>query len=45
MERLFAAYTAQRESEETFLSFSRRHSIDELKTFCSTENSASLVEA
>ena len=45
MERLFAAYTAQRGSDETFLSFSRRHSIDELKTFCSTENSASLVEA
>jgi ferredoxin-nitrite reductase len=45
MERLFAAYTTQREPDENFLSFSRRHSIDELKTFCSTENSASLVEA
>jgi ferredoxin-nitrite reductase len=45
MERLFAAYTAQREPDETFLSFSRRHSIDELKTFSSTENSASRVEA
>jgi ferredoxin-nitrite reductase len=34
MERLFHAYTMQREPEESFLSFTRRHSIDQLKEFC-----------
>lgn len=49
IERLFVAYTAQREPEETFLSFTRRHTIDDLKAFCSTEaaaaNIAAMVEA
>jgi ferredoxin-nitrite reductase len=44
MERLFAAYVAQREPDETFLSFSRRHSIEQLKAFCAVQDSA-LVEA
>ncbi|GGA61356.1 ferredoxin--nitrite reductase [Edaphobacter acidisoli] len=34
MEGLFAAYTEQRGAEESFLEFSRRHSIEELKSFC-----------
>ncbi|MDE3061558.1 MAG: NirA family protein [Acidobacteriota bacterium] len=37
MDRLFAAYTDQRAPEESFLAFSRRHSIDELKAFCATK--------
>ena len=37
MERLFAAYTGQRAPEESFLAFSRRHSIDELKAFCAAK--------
>jgi ferredoxin-nitrite reductase len=45
MERLFTAYTAQREPDETFLSFTRRHTIDELKSFCSTESVAPLITA
>jgi ferredoxin-nitrite reductase len=45
MERLFIAYTAQREPEETFLSFTRRHTIDELKSFCATESAARLITA
>jgi ferredoxin-nitrite reductase len=36
MERLFDAYTSQRESEESFLSFTRRHSISDLQGFCRT---------
>jgi ferredoxin-nitrite reductase len=34
MEQLFDAYTERRESSESFLEFSRRHSIEELKSFC-----------
>lgn len=45
MEHLFAAYMAQREPDETFLSFSRRHKIEELKAFCSVHDSAAWVEA
>ncbi len=35
MERLFHAYTTQRLPDESFLSFSRRHDIAQLKSFCS----------
>jgi ferredoxin-nitrite reductase len=34
MERLFEAYTSQREPDESFLSFTRRHSIVDLQNFC-----------
>ncbi len=34
MERLFSAYTERRHADESFLEFSRRHSIEELKSFC-----------
>jgi len=34
MERLFASYMERRAEDETFLNFSRRHSIPELKSFC-----------
>lgn len=34
MERLFEAYTNAAEPEESFLQFTRRHSIPELKAFC-----------
>jgi ferredoxin-nitrite reductase len=37
MERLFERYTAQRNPEESFLDFSRRHSITELQSFCATQ--------
>ena len=37
MERLFAAYTERRDSNETFLNFSRRHSIAELQSFCAAK--------
>jgi ferredoxin-nitrite reductase len=37
MERLFGVYMAAREPDETFLSFTRRHSVDELKAFCATD--------
>jgi len=37
MERLFDAYARKRIPEESFLDFSRRHSIAELQFFCSTE--------
>lgn len=37
MHRLFAAYTTLRSSGESFLHFTRRHSIDELRNLCSTE--------
>ena len=45
LERLFAAYTGQREANETFLSFTRRHSIEDLKTFCTAESVAPLITA
>ncbi len=34
MERLFETYAEQRAPNESFLEFSRRHSIQELKSFC-----------
>ena len=34
MERLLSAYTERRHVDESFLEFSRRHSIEELKSFC-----------
>lgn len=34
MERLFSTYTERRHADESFLAFSRRHSIEELKSFC-----------
>ncbi|MFZ0301434.1 MAG: NirA family protein [Terracidiphilus sp.] len=34
MGRLFSAYTERRHGDESFLEFSRRHNIDELKSFC-----------
>lgn len=34
LERLFSAYTERRRGDESFLEFSRRHSIEELKSFC-----------
>ena len=37
MERLFGAYIDHRRPSETFLDFSRRHSIPELKSFCVAE--------
>jgi ferredoxin-nitrite reductase len=37
MERLFGAYIERRSEDETFLNFSRRHSVDELKSFCLSE--------
>jgi len=37
MERLFAAYTDRRDSNESFLQFSRRHSIAELQSLCAAK--------
>ncbi|MEO8736207.1 MAG: NirA family protein, partial [Edaphobacter sp.] len=37
MEKLFERYTAQRNADESFLDFSRRHSITDLQSFCSTQ--------
>lgn len=37
LENLFAAYTAQREANETFLHFTRRHEIATLQSFCNQE--------
>jgi ferredoxin-nitrite reductase len=37
MERLFGAYTERRNPSETFLDFSRRHNIAELKSFCAAK--------
>jgi len=34
MERLFCAYTEQRNADESFLDFSRRHSVTELQSLC-----------
>jgi ferredoxin-nitrite reductase len=42
MERLFSAYTQRRSYGETFLNFSRRHSVAELKSFCLAEEQAQL---
>jgi ferredoxin-nitrite reductase len=37
MERHFAAYSEQRNSNESFLDFSRRHSTVELQAFCAVK--------
>jgi ferredoxin-nitrite reductase len=37
MEQLFHSYTTQRSPEESFLDFTRRHSITELQSFCATQ--------
>jgi ferredoxin-nitrite reductase len=37
MERLFDAYAEQRAANETFLEFSRRHSVAELQSFCAVK--------
>ena len=37
MDRLFHAYTTQRSSEESFLNFTRRHNLAELKAFCTPQ--------
>ncbi|GGG79918.1 NirA family protein [Edaphobacter dinghuensis] len=37
MEQLFHSYTTQRNPEESFLDFTRRHSITELQSFCATQ--------
>jgi ferredoxin-nitrite reductase len=36
MERLFAAYTEQAAPDEAFIQFSRRHSIEQLQSFCTS---------
>lgn len=40
MERLFQAYTSQRDPGESFLSFTRRHSIADLQNFCLVQEHA-----
>ncbi|WP_433982946.1 NirA family protein [Tunturiibacter empetritectus] len=40
MESLFAAYTQLRNSEESFLTFTRRHSIAELQSFCNLQENS-----
>ncbi len=40
MERLFDAFTEQRAANESFVEFSRRHSIAELQTFCAVKEQA-----
>jgi ferredoxin-nitrite reductase len=35
--RLFSAYTQRARARETFLAFTRRHAIEELKAFCQPE--------
>jgi ferredoxin-nitrite reductase len=40
MECLFAAYSQQRKNDESFLDFSRRHSIAELQAFCAVKEHA-----
>jgi ferredoxin-nitrite reductase len=37
IERLFGAYADRRDANESFLDFSRRHNIDELKSFCAAK--------
>jgi ferredoxin-nitrite reductase len=37
IEQLFHSYTTQRNPEESFLDFTRRHSITELQSFCATQ--------
>jgi len=40
LERLFRAYDERRKPEESFLAFSRRHTIDELKSFLALKEAA-----
>ncbi len=40
MEQLFDAYTTRRQEEETFLGFTRRHTIAELHSFCAIQEPA-----
>jgi ferredoxin-nitrite reductase len=40
MESLFTVYTQRRDPEESFLSFTRRHQIAELQSFCSPQETA-----
>lgn len=40
LERLFEAYVSRRKPEETFLEFSRRHTIDELQAFAALKETA-----
>ncbi len=37
LHRLFEAYTSQRANDESFLQFTRSHSIDQLRTLCAQE--------
>jgi ferredoxin-nitrite reductase len=37
IDRLFAAYTAMRHPEESFLNFTRRHNLAELRAFCAPQ--------
>jgi ferredoxin-nitrite reductase len=39
MENLLATYTQRRKSEESFLAFTRRHTIAELQSFCNPQDS------
>ena len=34
LEQLFTGFTAARQADESFLQFSRRHSVEELRTLC-----------
>ena len=38
LHRLFEAYVSQRVDDESFLQYTRRHSIDHLRTLCATES-------
>ena len=38
LHRLFRVYVSQRADDESFLQFTRRHSIDQLRTLCATES-------
>jgi ferredoxin-nitrite reductase len=40
MESLFTVYTQRRDPEESFLSFTRRHQIAELQSFCCSQETA-----
>jgi ferredoxin-nitrite reductase len=39
VENLLATYTQRRKSEESFLAFTRRHTIAELQSFCNPQDS------
>jgi ferredoxin-nitrite reductase len=40
MDRLFTAYTQHRKPEESFLVFTRRHTIAELQSFCNPQENS-----